>query len=132
MQKTKKILIEFIVAVVFFIISLIVQYYLSTVLFKSSILIAIFCAIIASLITISIISMNSTEEKFSLSIFIFDIIMAYIGITFIMLLSTIGNMICEGVCTICFIIGLILFMIDAIYLSIKELIKEFKKYKENQ
>lgn len=132
MKKTKKILIAFIVAVVFFIISLIVQYYLSTVLFKSSILIAIFCGIIASLITISIISMNSTEEKFSFGIFVFDIIMAYIGITFIMLLSTIGNMICEGVCTICLIIGLILFMIDAIYLSIKELIKEFKKYKENQ
>lgn len=127
-KKTSNFLVASVTAIIFFIISLIIQYYISTV----SVLIAILCGITAVLITICIININSNEEKFSLDIFIFKIIVAYVGIVYIILLSTIGNMICEGICAICLIIGIILFIIDGFYLSIKEVIKEYKKYNETQ
>lgn len=129
-KKTKNFLIAFIAAVIFFIISLIVQYYLSVAVIKARIIIAILCGIIGSFITIG--SGEIHIKPNSIDNFIFKFITVYIAITYTIILSTMGNPICQNVCIILLLIGIPLAMIDLLYLAIKELIKEYKNYKERQ
>lgn len=129
-KKTKNFLIAFVAAVIFFIISLIAQYYLSVAVIKARIIIAILCGIIGSFIAIGVGEIHIKPN--SIDNFIFKIMVIYAAITYTMLLSTMGNPICQNVCMILLLIGIPLAIIDFLYLAIKELVKAYKNYKKRQ
>lgn len=134
-KRNKEFLIAFVVAVIFFIISLIVQYYFSVeVAINAMIGIALSAGFYGFVCAIGIIYITSPEnkEKFSIDIFILKLFMTFFSLSMLFILSTIGNLLLSNISTICFIVGFVLVMVWIIYLAIKELIKEYKKYKEKQ
>lgn len=135
-KKAKNFLIAFVVAVIFFIISLIVQYYFSVgIAIKAMIAIAMVNGMFGLLMTIGIIYIKPDKEnkgKFSVDIFILKFILSLLVISYMIMLSTLGNLICEYVCVICFFVLFFLAMIDILYLSIKTTIEAYKKYKEKE
>jgi len=134
MKKTlKSFVIAGVGAVLFFILSFIVQYYFSVwTTIKVVIALATLNGIIGFITTIGIIYMKSDSKKFSMEFFTLRLIVIFMAVLFLMLLSTLGNAMLHNLTTICFIVGIFLAMIWLLYLSIKVLIEEYKKYKEKQ
>lgn len=133
----KKILKNFwlvcIVALLCFIASFVIQYYLAAeTTIKIMVAIAIWCALLGAILVVIGTMIYADSNCKNIEKYIFNLLITFAVISMIFFLSTLGNPIINDISIICFFISLILFAIYALYLSIKELIKNYKKYKEKQ
>lgn len=120
-------------ALLFFIVSFIVQYYFSV---WTSITIVMALAalngIIGFVVMIGILYLKPDCKKHSILILTLKWIAMLLAFSFLMFLSTIGNVTLNNLTLIGFIVVIALSMIWILYFSIKVLLEEYKKYKENQ
>lgn len=131
MKKSKKFLIAFVVVVIYFIASLIIiQYDLSIVLVNEAakILLAILSGTVGFVMSMLIIDDIQIYKRRKVDFVIYSLILIYFSITSLLLLSTFGN----EISLILFMNGIPLAGIFILYLTIKELIITYKKYKEKQ
>lgn len=132
MRKTlKSLLAKYATGVLYFIVSLIIQCCCSVgVITSPMILLATLSGIIGCLMAAEIIDLNRKQENFSVDVFILKLFIILTSISFLFVLSTIGNAILSKLSVICLGVVITLTMALILYLAIKELINEYKKYKE--
>ncbi|MCI8362357.1 MAG: hypothetical protein HFJ41_04395 [Clostridia bacterium] len=130
----KNFLLVCVVALLCFIFSFVIQYYIAVeTTIRIMVAIAMWCAVLGAILVVLIMYMSSNLEKgSSISIYILWILMIFVTISMVFFLSTLGNPMINNVGLICFCVSFALFMIYILYLSIKEVIKAYKKCKENQ
>ena len=130
----KNFLLVCVVALLCFIFSFVIQYYIAVeATIRIIVAIAMLCAVLGAILIVLIMYMSSNLEKgSSISIYILWILMIFVTISMVFFLSTLGNPMINNVGLICFFVSFALFMIYILYLSIKEVIKAYKKCKENQ
>lgn len=130
MKKAKKFLIAFVVAVVYFIISLVIQCSL-TIIFANQatmILLAVLSGTVGFVMSMLIIEDIQYSKGKKVDFVIYSLMLIYMSIASLLLLSTFGS----EISMILFMIGIPLAGICLLYLAIKELIIAYKKYKENK
>lgn len=131
-KSLKNFVIPAIVAVLCFIASLVIQHFYAvkaTINFMVGI--AIWSALLGAILVVVMMYVNSNFEKISIDYIILNLLATASIISMVLLLSTLENTICN-IFLICFGVSFALSVMWLIYLAIKELIKAYKKYKENQ
>lgn len=93
--------------------------------------IAIWSALLGAILVVVMMYANSNFEKISIDYIILNLLAMASIISMVLLLSTLENAICN-IFLICFGVSFALSLIWLLYLSIKELIKELKKYREKE
>ncbi len=118
----KKFLFVCIVAVLCFIASFVMQYYIAAeTTMRIMMAIAMWCALLGAMFVLMVhLILNKVDV-------LLWILMAFEIISMIFFLSTLGNPMINNIGLICFCIGFVLLIIYILYVYIKELIKLFKK-----
>ena len=128
----KNFAIPSVVAVICFIASFVIQhFYAVEATINVMVGIAILSSLLEAILVVVIMYVNSNFEKISIDYIILNLLAIASIISIVLLLSTLENAICN-IFLICFGVSFALSLIWLLYLSIKELIKQLKKYKENQ
>ncbi len=132
-KSLKNFAIPSVVAVLCFIASFVIQYYLAAgITMKIMIGIAIWCALLGAILIVIERMIYADSNCKNIEKHIFNLLITFAVISMVLFLSTIGNPIINHIGFMCFSIGSILPVIYGSYLSIKELIKKYKKHKEKQ
>lgn len=128
----KNFAIPSVVAVICFIVSFVIQnFYAVEATINVMIGIAIWSALLGAILVVVMMYVNSNFEKISIDYIILNLLAMASIISMVLLLSTLENAI-FNIFLICFGVSFALSLIWLLYLSIKELIKELKKYKEKE
>lgn len=118
----KKFLFVCIVAVLCFVASFVMQYYIATeTTMRIMMAIAMWCALLGAMFVLMVHLISNKVDV------LLWILMAFEIISMIFFLSTLGNPMINNIGLICFCIGFVLLIIYILYVYIKELIKLFKK-----
>lgn len=128
----KGFVIPSVVAVICFIVSFVIQnFYAVEATINVMVGIAIWSALLGAILVVVMMYANSNFEKISIDYIILNLLAMASIISMVLLLSTLENAICN-IFLICFGVSFALSLIWLLYLSIKELIKELKKYREKE
>lgn len=131
-KSLKNFLLVSVIALLCFIFSFVIQhFYAVEATINVMVGIAIWSALLGAILVVVIMYVNSNFEKISIDYIILNLLAIASIISMVLLLSTLENAICN-IFLICFGVSFALSLIWLLYLSIKELIKQLKKYKENQ
>lgn len=121
----KKFLFVCVVAVLCFIVSFVIQYYIAAeTTMRIMMAIAMWCALLGA---VFVLLMKYIIPNYGKVDILLRILMTFEIISMIFFLSTLGNPIINNIGLICFCIGFILLMIYILYVYVKEFIKLFKK-----
>lgn len=131
-KSLKNFLLVCIVALLCFIASFVIQYYfVAGITMKIMMGIAIWCALLGAILTVIAMIYADSNCK-NIEKYIFNLLITFTLISMVFFLSTLGNPILNNIGLICFLISIVIVPIYTLYLTIKELIKKYKKHKEKQ
>ena len=94
--------------------------------------IAIWCALLGAILIVIETMIYADSNCKNIEKYIFNLLITFALISMVFFLSTLGNPMINNIGLICFFISIVLVPIYTLYLTIKVLIKKYKKHKEKQ